>query len=137
MNPLLAATDLAAPAPPILVVKQVPREAYQSVLVPVDFSPWSQGAIRLALAVAPQAELILLHAYEEPFEGKLRFAGVEEESIRRHRETTRREALARLQQAAIAASNWRHVVIYGDAATCILEQAEEAWRTPATHLRRG
>ena len=51
--------------------------------MPVDFSPWSQGAIRLALAVAPQAELILLHADEVAFEGKLRFAGVAEEVIRR------------------------------------------------------
>lgn len=114
---------------PVLVVKQPPREAYRNVLVPVDFSPWSQGAICLALAVAPQAELILLHAYEVAFEGKLRFAGVEEEVIRRHRETTRREALARLQQAAadagIAAANWRPVVIHGDAASRILEQEEE------------
>ena len=97
--------------------------------MPVDFSPWSQGAIRLALAVAPQAELILLHADEVAFEGKLRFSGVAEEVIRRRRETTRREALARLQQAAadagIAAANWRPVVIHGDAASRILEQEEE------------
>ena len=114
---------------PVLVVKQPPRAAYRSVLVPVDFSPWSLGAIRLALAVAPQAELILLHAYEVAFEGKLRFAGVAEEVIRRHRETTRREALARLQQAAadagIAAANWHPVVIHGGAAFRILEQEEE------------
>ena len=97
--------------------------------MPLDFSPWSQGAIRLALAVAPQAELILLHADDVAFEGKLRFAGVAEEVIRRRRETTRREALARLQQAAadagITAANWRPVVIHGDAASCSLEQEEE------------
>jgi nucleotide-binding universal stress UspA family protein len=63
---------------PMLVVKQFPHEAYRRVLVPVDFSPWSRQAIRLARAIAPGAELILLHAFEAPFESKLRYAGVEE-----------------------------------------------------------
>ena len=30
---------------PVLIVKRPPREAYQSVIVPVDFSPWSIRAI--------------------------------------------------------------------------------------------
>ncbi len=55
---------------PILTVKQPPRKTYQSVLIPIDFSPWSLNALRLALEVAPKAKLILLHAYEVPFETK-------------------------------------------------------------------
>ena len=114
---------------PILVVKQPPRDVYQSVLVPVDFSPWSQGALRLAQAVAPQAKLILLHAYEVPFEGKMRFAGVAEEAIQRHRVATRQDALARLHQSAadasIAEAGWLPVLIHGPAAPRILEQEEE------------
>ncbi len=47
---------------PVLTVKQPPRKPYQSVLVPIDFSPWSLNALRLALEVAPEAKLILLHA---------------------------------------------------------------------------
>ena len=31
---------------PVLTVKQPPRRNYQSVLVPIDFSPWSQSAIQ-------------------------------------------------------------------------------------------
>ncbi|MBE0623033.1 MAG: universal stress protein [Burkholderiales bacterium] len=114
---------------PILAVKQPPHEAYRSVLVPVDFSPWSQGAIRVARMVAPKAELILMHAFEVPFEGTLRLAGVEDEVVQRYRVTARREALARLHQTAadglIAAENWHAVVIHGDAAHRILEQEEE------------
>lgn len=114
---------------PVLAVKQRPHEAYRSVLVPVDFSPWSQGAIRLAQAAAPHAELILMHAFEMPFEGKMRYAGVEEEIIQRHRTTSHQEALARLHQAASATlgvtQGWRTTVVYGDAAPRILEHEEE------------
>jgi nucleotide-binding universal stress UspA family protein len=114
---------------PILVVKQPPHEAYRSVLVPVDFSPWSLDAIRLAQAVAPQAELILLHACELPFEGKLRFAGVDDDIIQRHRATARQAALEQLQKTAAQAgcepARCRVVVVHGDAPTHILEQEEE------------
>lgn len=114
---------------PILVVKQPAREAYCSVLVPVDFSPWSKGAIQAAQALAPQAELSLMHAFEVPLESKLRFAGVEEDVIRGHRIAARQEALARLRQTAtdadIAAERWRPIVVHGDAASRILEQEEE------------
>ena len=61
---------------PVLVVKEMPHEPYRRVLVPVDFSARAANALRLAKAVAPQAEIVLLHAFEVPFEGKLRYAGV-------------------------------------------------------------
>jgi nucleotide-binding universal stress UspA family protein len=114
---------------PILAVKQHPHGAYRSVLVPVDFSSWSPGAICLAQAVAPQAKLVLMHAYELPFEGQMRFAGVEEETIQHHRTTTHQQASARLRQIAIDANipveNFRSVVVHGDAAPRILEHEEE------------
>lgn len=114
---------------PILLVRQAPREAYRRVIVPIDFSPWSLRAIRLAMTVAPQAELILLHAYEARFEGKMRISGVNEELIQRYRSKAQQEALLHLQQAAadaqIAASRWRPLLIHGDAALGILEQEEE------------
>lgn len=114
---------------PVLAVKQRPHETYRSVLVPVDFSPWTQAAIRLAQTVAPQAKLVLMHAYELPFEGQMRFAGVEEETIQHHRTTTHQQASARLRQTAIDAhipvENCRSVVVHGDAAPRILEHEEE------------
>jgi nucleotide-binding universal stress UspA family protein len=113
---------------PVLAVRQRPKEAYQSVLVPVDFSPWSRGAIGLAQAVAPQAELILMNVFEVPFEGKMRFAGVDEEVILRYRNSARREAVAALEKIAAdarAVGNWRSVVVHGDAAFRILGQEKD------------
>lgn len=114
---------------PILVAKQAPHEPYRSVLVPVDFSPWTPYAIELTQDISPQGQLILLHACELPFEGKMRFAGVEEATILQHRETIRREALARLNEVAadakLAPGEWRPVVVFGNPSHCILEQEEE------------
>ncbi|MEE8529394.1 MAG: universal stress protein [Nitrosomonadaceae bacterium] len=114
---------------PVLTVKQPPRKTYQSVLVPIDFSPWSLNALRLALEVAPKAKLILLHAYEVPFENKMRNAGEKEEAIRSYRDKVRQEADARLHQTAIdagiATKDWRPVVIHGNAIDRIREQEEE------------
>lgn len=114
---------------PVLTVKQPPRKTYQSVLVPIDFSPWSLNALRLALEVAPKAELTLLHAYEVPFENKMRNAGEKEETIRSYRDKVRQEADARLHQTAIdagiATEDWCPVVIHGDAVDRIREQGEE------------
>lgn len=79
---------------PVLVVKARPGGAYRNVLVPVDFSPDSRAAARMAAEVAPKAVLHLLHAFEAPFEGKLRFAGVDDDSIRHYREQARRQGRA-------------------------------------------
>jgi nucleotide-binding universal stress UspA family protein len=114
---------------PVLAVKQPPRVAYQRVLVPIDFSPWSQNSIQLAQMVAPQAELILMHAYEIPFEGKMHIAGEKEETILHYRKIARKEASTRLSQIAsdaeLAKVNWRSIVVRGDAAHHILKQEEK------------
>jgi nucleotide-binding universal stress UspA family protein len=114
---------------PVLTVKQSPLKKYQNVLVPIDFTPWSHGAIRLALTVAPQAKLTLLHAYEVPFEGQMRIAGENEESIRCYRDKIRQEVGARLDQTmidtGITKANWHPLVIHGNAVQRILEQEEE------------
>lgn len=114
---------------PVLTVKQSPLKKYQNVLVPIDFTPWSLGAIRLALTVAPQAKLTLLHAYEVPFEGQMRIAGENEESIRCYRDKIRQEVGARLDQTMIDTGitkvNWHPLVIHGNAVQRILEQEEE------------
>jgi nucleotide-binding universal stress UspA family protein len=114
---------------PVLTVKQPPRKPYQSVIVPMDFSPWSLSALRLALEIAPKSELILLHAYEVPFEAKMRKAGEKEEAIRSYRNKVHEEADARLHQtvvdAGITTENWRSIVIHGNAVDRIREQEEE------------
>lgn len=85
---------------PVLMVRQLPHEPYRRLLVPVDFSDWGRAAVETALRVAPNATLVLMHAVEVPFEGKLRLAGVDEQAVLRYRETARREARLRLEQLA-------------------------------------
>ncbi|NCT84653.1 MAG: universal stress protein [Comamonadaceae bacterium] len=88
---------------PVLMVRQLPHEPYRRILVPVDFSDWSLAAIRLAQQVAPQALLVLMHAVEVPFEGKMRLAGVADDVIAHYRDAARQEARQRLGELATQA----------------------------------
>ena len=114
---------------PVLVVKQTPIDAYRRVLVPVDLSSWSLPALTLARAAAPHAELVLLHAFEVPFEGKLRHAGVQEDLINRYRTEAKQDALQRMRQLAADAGLDQGVIRFsvrhGDASRHIIEQEQE------------
>ena len=112
---------------PMLVVKQAPREAYRRVLVPVDFSPSSLRAIELAKAVAPQAEIILMHAFEAPFEGSMRFAYIDQDTLTHYRNAIKKDAVEQLAALSEAAGlpNARQIVAHGDAAWRIVETEQE------------
>ena len=114
---------------PMLVVKQIAHEPYRRVLVPVDFSARALEALEFAQRVAPQAEFVLLHAFEVPFEGKLRYAGVEENALSALRVNARREAGAQMNElvarAGLDESRVRRIVVHGEATTQILEQEQE------------
>lgn len=114
---------------PMLVVKQAAHAAYRTVLVPVDFSPSALPAIRQARAVAPNAQIVLLHAFEIPFESKLQFAGVDDETIGRYRIATRQEALGKLQalrdEAGLPPGDAGFLVLHGDPLLRIIEQEQE------------
>ena len=114
---------------PVLVVKQTPHETYRRVLVPVDFSAHSVHALRLARAVAPQADLILLHAFEVPYESQLRRADLCEDTILGYRSIARREATQQLDELAAASgvpeTRIRRLVLHGNASENILVQEQE------------
>ena len=114
---------------PLLVIKQTPHEPYRRVLVALDFSPWSMPAIELARRVAPHATLVLLAAFELPFDGKLEFAGVDTQTIahyRRQAQINAREQLdALVQQAGLQPEQWEPCVIEGHAWQRIVEQEQE------------
>jgi universal stress protein E len=82
---------------PLLVVREEPEGDYRRVLVPLDFSVWSESAITLARAVAPGAHLVLMHSFSIPFEEKLRFAGVDDDTLGHYREHARKDARDHLQ----------------------------------------
>jgi nucleotide-binding universal stress UspA family protein len=81
---------------PVLVVRRAPAGPDRRVLVPSDFSPASAAAFDLVERFAPGAAVTVIHAFDVPFEGKLRFAGVPEAAIEVHRERAHHDALARL-----------------------------------------
>lgn len=115
--------------PPMLVVKQHGREPYRRVLVAVDFSRWSAPLIGLARRVAPGAHIVLLTAYEVPFEGKLRFAGIVEAKIQTYRRQARQMAAQQLHALAAAAkleaSEWTPCIRHANASLAIVEQERE------------
>lgn len=114
---------------PVLMVRQTPHEAYRRVLVPVDFSAWSAPAIRLARTVAPEAEMLVLHAFEAPFESKLEFASVGEDVLERYRMASRQEAQADLDrlvaEAGLDSGRVSARVIHGPTSRVILAQEQE------------
>ena len=114
---------------PVLAVKQRPHESYRRVLVPVDFSAHSAPAVEMAHAVAPDAEITLLHAFEVDFESKLQFAGVPESDIERYRVKAKHQALVALDAlcaaVAVPADRLTREVSHGPANLRILEKEQE------------
>lgn len=113
----------------MLVVKQTAHEQYRNMLVPVDFSPSSLSALRDARAIAPSAEIVLLHAFEVPFEGKLRFAGVDDDTIQHYRVAAKQDALQKLRalcdEAGLPPHVARMMVLHGDPSQHIVKQEQE------------
>lgn len=66
---------------PVLVVKQPPRRVYRRVMIATDFSQGSRQAVELALRLAPDAEVTLLHVYDDWFVLPMRRAGAKDEDI--------------------------------------------------------
>ncbi|MCU0969452.1 MAG: universal stress protein [Rubrivivax sp.] len=114
---------------PLLVVRQPPHEPYRRVLVALDFSPWSTQAVILARRIAPHARLLLLTAYQVPFEDKLRFAGVDAATIDRYRRQAHAEATRQLHAAAadsgLRPAQWEARVVEGDASERIVRHEQE------------
>ena len=124
-----ASRMLSTTTRPMLVVRQQAHEAYRRVLVPVDFSPSSLRTIQQARRIAPHAEIVLLHVFDVPFEGQLRYANVEEDTIHQYRILARQEATLKLQAlrdaSGLSARDSHLAVLHGDAASRIIEQEQE------------
>jgi universal stress protein E len=114
---------------PLLVVKQPPRESYRRAMVAVDFSKSSLATLALARAVAPQASLVLLHAYEVPFEDAMRLADVSEDAMLQYQRAARQRASvemqAFLQSSGLDGDQVPVVILKGDPTLRILEQEQE------------
>jgi nucleotide-binding universal stress UspA family protein len=113
---------------PLLVVRQTPHEPYRRVLVAADFSPWSREAVTLARRVAPNAHLVILTAFQVPFEEKLHFAGVDAATVEMYRQQARAQARQRVfalaDEAGLSPSQWEPCVVEGDASLRIVENEQ-------------
>lgn len=111
---------------PLLVVRRLARQPYRRVLVAVDFSPQSLDALTLAQRVAPRAKLVILTVFQVPFEGKLRFAGVDDATFDIYRQRARASALQQLHalahEAGLSPAQWELCVAEGDVSRRIVEQ---------------
>ena len=113
---------------PVLAVKQRPQGAYRNVLVPVDFSAHAAAAAEIAHRWLPDAEIVLLHAYEVDIESTLRFASIADEQIYQYRVRAREEALASMAQfverLSIPPEKLTRLVVHGAPSLRILEHEQ-------------
>ena len=113
---------------PVLIVKREPQAPYQRILVPVDFSEPSRRAMEFALRIAPHAHITVLHAFEVPYEAKLRFSGASDEAIRAYRAEAEAQADRAMQQfistSGATASPLSDIVEFGTAPAVIRGKAE-------------
>lgn len=71
---------------PVLVVKSAATHRYVSLLAAVDFSPPSRRAIEVAVTLAPDADVKLVHAFDIPFRGLLFGDASMEELAKKHQQ---------------------------------------------------
>ena len=126
---------------PVLVVRRPPRGPYRRVIAAMDFSPHSLNALAMAMRIAPGADIILVHAFGIPFEGKLRIAGVDEERLREYRMQARHQALTEMV-ATVAAidgdrSRLSHAVAHGHPPQLILAKTRQLRADLVVIGRRG
>lgn len=114
---------------PVLVVKQTPRADYLRALIAVDFSPVASAIIQATRRWAPTADIVLLHAFELPYEGMLWRAGVEKEQIERlinSEVQTRRKRLHQLaSNAGLQPADYAIQVVHGDPSQHLIAMEKE------------
>jgi len=113
-----AARILAQAAGPVLVARRPAEGDYREALTAVDLGPRSEAVLRAALIVAARAHATVLHAYQAPFEAKLRYKGFPEEDIRRYAELESRAAQrnmdALLADPELAGLDIARRIVHGD-----------------------
>ncbi len=112
---------------PLLVVKQDPQRAYDTVLVPVDFSPLSTAALRFARTLAPEAKIYAYHAYYRPPEELLLNVGLSETVIRQQLAQVPLMAQRNMEQliTELADSNIQPLIEQADPRNSIVSQAQD------------
>jgi nucleotide-binding universal stress UspA family protein len=113
---------------PLLAVKQRPHAPYQRILAPVDFSDHAAAAINAAHAWLPEADIVLLHAFEVELESTLQLAGASDSQIHQFRAQARDAAHqamdAFIGQLQVPASRLSRTFVHGAPTLHILEHEQ-------------
>ena len=83
---------------PLLIVRRPALASYRKVLVAVDFSPHSRTALAWAGRLGALGEVHALHVYEIPFEGMLRYSGVDGQLLENYRREAHADANAEMRR---------------------------------------
>lgn len=117
---------------PLLIVKRDPLRAYEQILVPVDFSADSEAAARLALRIASDAQVALLHAFDIISDPREKFSSVfharsgNERNERIEAEEKARELVDRFVSAlAPQAQKISRKVVFGLPGPAVREEAKK------------
>ena len=113
---------------PLLAVKQRPYSPYRRILAPVDFSDHAAAAINAAHAWLPDADFVLLHAFEVELESTFRLAGMDDNQIHQYRIQARNAAQTEMEafigKLHVPASQLSRQFVHGAATLRILEQEQ-------------
>jgi len=111
---------------PLLAVKQRPQSPYRRILAPVDFSDHAAAAVNAAHVWLPDADIVLLHAFEVELESTFRLAGMDDNTIHAYRARARDEAQSAMDafvgRLQVPASRLSRQFVHGAATLNILEQ---------------
>jgi nucleotide-binding universal stress UspA family protein len=113
---------------PLLAVKQRPHAPYRRILAPVDFSDHAAAAINAAHAWLPNADFVLLHAFEPELENALYLAGVTDSQIHEYRIQAREAAQTSMEtfigKLQVPATRLSRQFVHGAARLRILEHEQ-------------
>lgn len=113
---------------PLLAVKQRPQSPYRRILAPVDFSAHAAAAINAAHAWLPDADIVLLHAFEVELESTFQLAGMDDEQIYAYRIRARDAAQAAMDTfigtLRVPANRLSRQFVHGAATLRILEHEQ-------------
>jgi nucleotide-binding universal stress UspA family protein len=113
---------------PLLAVKQRLQTPYRRILAAVDFSDHAAAAINAAHTWLPDADIVLLHAFEVELESTFRLAGLSDNKIHEYRIHARENAQAEMDtfigKLQVPTSRLSRQFVHGSATQCILEHEQ-------------
>ncbi|MBW8369515.1 MAG: universal stress protein [Thiobacillus sp.] len=113
---------------PMLAVKQRPHTPYRRILAPVDFSDHAAAAINAAHGWLPDADFVLLHAFEVELESTFRLAGMDDSQIHEYRILARDAAQQAMEsfvsKLRVPANQVTRQFVHGAATLRILEHEQ-------------